>query len=84
VPADPAAIEGMSTFPIGALCVPNRGMVVGEDGQVVVTGAPGELLITGPNVMRGYWNLPENNARDTEQSQQSQSYNMVPRHDVLW
>jgi amino acid adenylation domain-containing protein len=63
VPADAAAIEGMSTFPIGPVCVPNRGMVVNEDNQVVPTGSPGELLINGPNVMRGYWNLPENNAR---------------------
>jgi amino acid adenylation domain-containing protein len=63
VPADMSAIEGMSTFPIGPVCVPNRGMVVNEDNQVVPTGSPGELLIHGPNVMRGYWNLPENNAR---------------------
>jgi amino acid adenylation domain-containing protein len=63
VPADPAAIEGMSTFPIGPVCPPNRAMVVAEDGQVVPRGSPGELLINGPNVMRGYWNLPENNAR---------------------
>jgi amino acid adenylation domain-containing protein len=63
VPADPAAIEGMSTFPIGALCMPNRGMVVNEDSAVVPHGAPGELLICGPNVMRGYWNLPEQNER---------------------
>ncbi|MBK9253812.1 MAG: AMP-binding protein [Proteobacteria bacterium] len=63
VPAAAAAIEGMSTFPIGALCVPNRGMVVAEDGAVVKTGDPGELLISGPNVMRGYWNLPLQNER---------------------
>jgi amino acid adenylation domain-containing protein len=58
-----AAIEGMSTFPIGALCVPNRGMVMAEDGAVVKTGDPGELLISGPNVMRGYWNLSQQNER---------------------
>lgn len=63
VPADDAAIEGMSTFPIGALCVPNLGRVVGPEDAPVARGEPGELLISGPNVMRGYWNLPEQNER---------------------
>jgi acyl-coenzyme A synthetase/AMP-(fatty) acid ligase len=55
--------EGMETFPIGYVCVPNEGRVVDESGQTVATGEPGELIIAGPNVMQGYWNLPEQNAR---------------------
>lgn len=56
-------LEQMSTFPIGKICPPNRGMVVNEHGDPVVAGEPGELLVWGPNVMRGYWNLPDNNER---------------------
>jgi acyl-coenzyme A synthetase/AMP-(fatty) acid ligase len=52
----------MSTFPIGRICPPNRGMVVAEQGDRVAVGEPGELLVSGPNVMCGYWNLPEQNA----------------------
>lgn len=56
-------LDQMSTFPIGKICPPNLGMVVNEQGEVVATGQPGELLVSGPNVMRGYWNLPDQNAR---------------------
>jgi amino acid adenylation domain-containing protein len=53
----------MPTFPIGKICEPNLGKVVDEQGETVPFGAEGELVVHGPNVMRGYWNLPENNAR---------------------
>jgi len=62
VPAD-GSWESMSTFPIGAMCVPNEGRVVDEDGRDVPSGGEGELVVAGPNVMHGYWNLPEQNAR---------------------
>jgi amino acid adenylation domain-containing protein len=53
----------MSTFPIGKICQPNQGWVVDEHAQSVKRGDAGELLVSGPNVMQGYWNLPEQNAR---------------------
>lgn len=62
VPAD-RSWETMKTFPIGAMCVPNEGRVVDESGALVPHGQPGELIVAGPNVMQGYWNLPEQNAR---------------------
>ncbi len=62
VPSD-GSWERMGTFPIGAMCVPNEGRTVDEEGQVVPEGAEGELVVSGPNVMQGYWNLPEQNAR---------------------
>jgi len=55
--------QGMDTFPIGRICQPNRGLVVDEGGRPVERGQQGELVVSGPNVMRGYWNLPEQDAR---------------------
>ncbi|QFG26739.1 acyl--CoA ligase [Actinomadura sp. WMMB 499] len=37
--------------------------VVGPDGAEVPAGEVGELLIKGPNVIKGYWNRPEETAR---------------------
>ena len=59
---DDVAIAAMPTFPIGMICEPNLGKVVDENGATVAFGAEGELVVHGPNVMRGYWNLPERNA----------------------
>jgi amino acid adenylation domain-containing protein len=62
VPADDSW-RSMDTFPIGHICKPNLGKVVDENGHTVSTGEPGELVVCGPNVMQGYWNLPEQNQR---------------------
>jgi acyl-coenzyme A synthetase/AMP-(fatty) acid ligase len=40
-----------------------RCRVVDGDGATVPPGTEGELVVTGDGVMRGYWNLPEQNAR---------------------
>jgi long-chain acyl-CoA synthetase len=34
-----------------------------DDGREVAVGQPGELCVKGPQVMRGYWEKPEENAR---------------------
>jgi len=50
-------------FPIGRMCPPLRGRVVDGEGGPVERGREGELLVSGPGVMDGYWNLPEQDAR---------------------
>ncbi|HEX5188276.1 MAG TPA: long-chain fatty acid--CoA ligase [Streptosporangiaceae bacterium] len=37
--------------------------IVGPDLRDVAAGEPGEILVAGPNVMRGYWNLREETAQ---------------------
>ncbi|MHA7878515.1 MAG: AMP-binding protein [Saccharospirillum sp.] len=37
--------------------------IVNDDGQVVGFNEPGELEVKGPQVMKGYWNRPEDTAK---------------------
>jgi amino acid adenylation domain-containing protein len=62
VPAD-GSWKAMSTFPIGRMCQPNVGLVIDAQDRNVERGTPGQLVVSGPNVMQGYWNLPEQNAQ---------------------
>lgn len=55
--------EDDADIPIGR-AVPNDELfVVGEDGAAVATGTPGELLVRGATVMRGYWGAADRTAR---------------------
>ena len=50
---------------VGSIGTPIDGVqmrVVDEHATEVPTGTPGEIQVRGPNVMKGYWNLPEANA----------------------
>ncbi len=37
--------------------------LVDEDGEEVEEGDPGEIVVRGPNVFRGYWNHPDYTAQ---------------------
>jgi amino acid adenylation domain-containing protein len=55
--------DRMEPYPIGVVCENLRGRVIDLDGKDVARGAEGELCITGPNVMGGYWGLAEMTAK---------------------
>lgn len=50
--------ERISPVPIGRACSGDTVWAVGEDGAVVGQGEEGELLVSGPTVMLGYWGGP--------------------------
>jgi acyl-coenzyme A synthetase/AMP-(fatty) acid ligase len=58
----PIPDDRVEPYPIGRTCENLRSLVVDADDEPVAAGEEGELLIAGPNVMSGYWNLPERNA----------------------
>jgi long-chain acyl-CoA synthetase len=41
--------------------------LVDDDGQDVPLGQPGELILRGPQVMRGYWQRPEDSAKTVKE-----------------
>ncbi len=47
---------------IGALAALTECKLVREDGSEAVTGEPGELVMRGPQFMKGYWQSPETTA----------------------
>lgn len=61
IPADIPA-DRTDPFPIGKCCEHLECKVVDPDGKRVEIGDEGELVVRGPGVMVGYWNLPEQNA----------------------
>jgi amino acid adenylation domain-containing protein len=49
-------------FPIGRPCPHYIHRVVDSEGRDVLRGEEGELWVSGPGVMMGYWNAPERDA----------------------
>jgi amino acid adenylation domain-containing protein len=46
------------TIPIGGACSGASLSVLTQDGSAAAVGGTGELLVSGPTVMRGYWGDP--------------------------
>jgi amino acid adenylation domain-containing protein len=55
-------VDRTAPLPIGRVCSSFEARVVDEEGAVLPAGEKGELLVSGPGVMLGYWGLPERNA----------------------
>lgn len=58
-PAEDRERPGSSGRPLPG----TRVAILGEDGNEVPAGSSGEITVTGPHVMAGYWRLPEITAR---------------------
>jgi long-chain acyl-CoA synthetase len=56
---DIEAFTGTIGYPVASTDVSIRG----ADGSVLPLGEPGELCIKGPQVMKGYWNRPDETAK---------------------
>lgn len=54
--------ERTEPLPIGRVCAHLQALVIDAAGQPVAPGEEGELVVHGPAVTPGYWNLPERNA----------------------
>jgi acyl-CoA synthetase (AMP-forming)/AMP-acid ligase II len=48
--------------------------IVDAEGDRVAPGGIGELVVSGPHVMAGYWNQPEQTARVLRRDEQSGTY----------
>ena len=59
-PLEPgAAFNGMAGLPLPSTVVTIRD----DDGNVLPVGSTGEICIAGPQVMKGYWNRPDETAK---------------------
>lgn len=56
---DIAEFTGTIGYPVPSTDISIRGL----DGTPVALGEPGEICIKGPQVMRGYWNRPDETAK---------------------
>ena len=58
-PLDLKEFNGAIGLPVPSTDVAIRS----DDGSELPVGMPGELWVRGPQVMRGYWNMPEETAK---------------------
>lgn len=60
------AFNPVDAIQLGTIGKPVAGTsvkVIDDDGNALPFGEPGELCVQGPQVMKGYWNLPEETAK---------------------
>ena len=58
-PLDLAEYNGSIGLPISS----TEAVIRGDDGRDLPLGEPGEICIRGPQVMKGYWNRPDETAK---------------------
>jgi long-chain acyl-CoA synthetase len=56
-------LQGGRSGTIGVPIPSTEVILADDDGNVVPDGQPGEILVKGPQVMLGYWQKPEENAK---------------------
>jgi len=57
-------IEGFEFNGTCGLPIPSTVVTIrDDDGRILATGEAGEICITGPQVMKGYWNRPDETAK---------------------
>jgi len=74
--------------PIGRECSGNRVWAMKGDGSQVMPGEEGELMVSGPTVLLGYWGLPAHGDRpyatgDLVRLDQDGDYTYVGRRDHM-
>lgn len=58
-PVDDLPVEPAAPIPIGKACGHAVVFAVNDMGAPIRTGEPGELYVSGPTVMKGYWGRPD-------------------------
>ncbi len=58
----PIPEERTEPYPIGWTCSHLESMVIDPEGRPVASGQEGELVVAGPGVTSGYWQLPQRTA----------------------
>jgi len=48
---------------VGRACPVVEVKIIGNDGGTLPQGEVGEIVLSGPNIVRGYWNRPEETAK---------------------
>ena len=54
-------LEYTETLPIGKPCANSETFILNEQHQIIADDARGELAVSGPNLMTGYWGLQKEN-----------------------
>ncbi len=58
----PISEDRTEAYPIGRPCAHYEAIVIDSMGHEVPFGSEGELVMSGPGILLGYWNLPERTA----------------------
>jgi amino acid adenylation domain-containing protein len=81
-------IQQDRTVPIGRACCGDHVWAQKDDGSIAAPGEEGELMVSGPTVMIGYWGQPEQGNRpyatgDIVRLQEDGNYRYLGRRDHL-